>query len=73
MEKENTEQEGGITSEEFYGVGIIDKLHLDYFKYKGRGRPKKTDYSPLSELQRKINTLVNMRINAQFNPERNQK
>lgn len=44
--------------EEFYSASLSEELILDRFLYRGKGRPRKTDYSPLSVIQKKINLLM---------------
>lgn len=56
---------GGCVSV-FYVEGALEQLYLDRFKYRGRGRPRKADYSTLAELQKSINTLRNKQIDAQL-------
>lgn len=43
--------------DDYWGRGLMDQPVLDYFLYRGRGRPRKTDYSPLSVIQTKINAV----------------
>lgn len=37
---------------------LMDFLVIDYRKYKGKGRPKKTDYCLISEWRKYQNSLV---------------
>ena len=43
--------------DKFYGAGLLEQLLLDPFKYRGRGRPRKIDYSTLKEIQEKMYNL----------------
>ena len=40
---------------EFYGLSILEQPMLDRFKYRGRGRPRKIDYSSFEEINKKLN------------------
>lgn len=51
-----------ISVGELYGVGF--GVIIDRFKYKGRGRPKKSDYMELNEAQARINTILNDHLNS---------
>lgn len=44
---------------DFYGYSFGDTLLIDRWKYKGIGRPKKTDYINLKGLQKKVNLELN--------------
>ena len=49
----------------FYGVGFLDiKYTLLSNRYKGKGRPRKTDYEykTLIEMQQEIDSLFNKMI-----------
>lgn len=48
----------------FYGDGLLDLLMIDRFKYKGRGRPRKIDYTTLREVQKRINEYHNLMLKA---------
>ena len=47
-----------IKSDDFYSVGIADAKIIDRFIYRGRGRPRKTDYSTSRILDKKINIVL---------------
>jgi hypothetical protein len=50
--------------EQFYSTGLLDpgRLMLDYRKYRGKGRPRKSDYSPFIEIQKYLNEIRNRHI-----------
>ena len=52
-----------IEKEDFYGESLIEGRMLNRFTYKGRGRPKATDYSTLDEIQHDLNYHLNKSIN----------
>lgn len=45
-------------TDDFYSPGISDIRLIDRFIYRGRGRPRKTDYTTFSSLQIKVNVLL---------------
>lgn len=45
--------------DEVWSGSIHDTLLIDRFKYKGHGRPMKSDYITVSEATRKYNSLFN--------------
>jgi len=47
----------------FYSPSPFEQPILDHLKYKGRGRPRKTDYSPIVKIQKDLNSIRNMVIN----------
>lgn len=46
----------------FYGLGLFEKLYKDPFKYRGGGRPRKKDYSTFNKLQSKLNQIMSYLI-----------
>lgn len=49
--------------QDFYSESIFATAKLiDYDKYKGVGRPRKTDYMSFRKAQRKINAMTNQLI-----------
>lgn len=41
-----------------YGVSILEGKHLvNRLRYKGRGRPRKTDYATPKEVEKQINQM----------------
>lgn len=42
-----------------YGEDLLNVTLKDPTKYRGKGRPRKSDYSPLIVIQRKNNILMN--------------
>lgn len=40
---------------DFFGAGFMEFLVIDRWKYKGRGRPRKTDYITIAKAWQKIN------------------
>lgn len=51
-----------ILEDTFYTDSLFDAPILDPYKYKGKGRPKKTDYSPMTEVMSKSY----LELNKQF-------
>lgn len=47
--------------DDFYSDGLFDCVVLDRTKYRGKGRPRKTDYISLTEAQ-----LLIIKWNRQF-------
>jgi hypothetical protein len=48
-----------------FWAASIDKMKvLDRFVYKGHGRPRKTDYCTLQELERKLNQALHTFIDS---------
>ena len=44
----------------YYGDGLMgEKIIIDRRKYKGLGRPRKSDYITLKEAQKQINGFMN--------------
>ena len=54
----------GRNSPQFWGEGINAAKLIDRFVYKGRGRPRNTDYCTLEQLQRKLNIQMNKMLDA---------
>lgn len=46
----------------FWSKSPFESQILDRFKYRGRGRPRKHDYSPFGEVQAKLNAYRNQEI-----------
>ena len=46
-------------ADDLWGNGLMstEGTFLDRFIYRGRGRPRKTDYSTVSLLQKKVNAM----------------
>ena len=42
---------------DFYGKSWLEGKTIDPTKYRGKGRPRKQDYSTIIELQRKTNEM----------------
>lgn len=55
-----------LTSDDFYGVSMYDCFVLNRLTYKGRGRPRKTDYISVKELLKKINRAVDSYLKATY-------
>lgn len=51
-----------VDSSIFWGHSLFDLTVIDRFTYKGKGRPRKTDYTTFSILQYKMNVLLNKHI-----------
>ena len=49
---------------EFYSHGSMGITYLDRWLYRGKGRPRKTDYSTISLLQKKINATYKAMLEA---------
>lgn len=49
---------------EFYSHGSMEITYLDRWIYRGKGRPRKTDYSTISLLQKKINATYSAMLEA---------
>lgn len=47
----------------FYGDGLDQMILLDHSKYRGRGRPRKIDYSPFKEIEKRLNSYMNEYLN----------
>jgi len=52
--------------ETFYTTGEMERKYFDRFLYRGRGRPRNSDYSPLYVIQSKLNTEHNNYLNSQL-------
>jgi hypothetical protein len=50
----------------FYTTGLMCDKYLDRWLYKGKGRPRKEDYSTVDVLQKKLNKEMNNRIDRQM-------
>lgn len=48
--------------DQFYSPGLLGIELLDPFKYRGRGRPRSSDYTTLVEAQKKLNTIRSLAI-----------
>jgi hypothetical protein len=49
---------------DLYGVSFVSYMIIDRWIYRGRGRPRKTDYAPIWLLQNKINAMTNKYLDA---------
>ena len=55
-----------IMTGEFWSDGVMGGLYLDRWIYRGKGRPRKEDYSTLAVLQKKINNERAKEIDRQL-------
>lgn len=44
---------------EVYGLALPDSPIIDRQEYKGRGRPRKTDYTTIRVVQQRYNQIIN--------------
>lgn len=44
---------------DFYGADLFEQVIKDPFKYRGKGRSRKTDYITVREASKKFNTFWN--------------
>ena len=51
--------------QEFYGKSLFDMLMINFETYRGRGRPRKIDYIPFIEAQKKLNKILSNHINKE--------
>ncbi len=51
---------------QFFSDSIFDQLILNRFRYKGIGRPRKTDYTKAKTIQNKINLVTNYLLNKKL-------
>lgn len=50
------------SSDRFYGISFSHYKVINYLKYKGKGRPKNTDYQTVEERQKQLDSLYNFII-----------
>ena len=51
---------------DLYGDSMFDSPVKDPEKYRGRGRPRKTDYTTARFIQRRINEIFNNYLNKKL-------
>lgn len=50
----------------FYTTDLMCEKYLDRWLYRGKGRPRKEDYSTVNVLQKKLNREMSNRIDRQM-------
>lgn len=56
------------SEDEFYSQSVIELRILNRFTYKGKGRPRKTDYITIKEAMNQVVIVHNMFLNTMYVP-----